>query len=143
MSRVVAQIIPFISLSISLILVCRALNADLRQYTQLFLFTSILSTFLLTPILCVPLFGFLPYFALIERSHAVYWIYLNHAERSSSVASLLIMLSIGVFIAQYSLGCLVFSRILKLPFKTCVSVFYYTVISAIFITVCSGMVLFG
>lgn len=143
MSRLVAQMIPFFSLSISLFLICRTFKVDLRQYTQFFILTGIFSILLVTPLLSIPFFGFLPYFTVIKGSHVVYWIYLNHAERSSSVASLLIMLSINIFIVQYYLGCLVFSRILKLPFKKCVTVFFCTAFAAILMTIYSGMVLFG
>ena len=143
MSRLVAQMIPFFSLSISLFLVCRTFKVDLRRYSQFFFLTGMFSTFLVTPLLSIPFFGFIPYFTVIEGSHVVYWIYLNHAERSSSVASLLIMLSINIFIVQYYLGCFVFSRILKLPFKKCVTIFFFTALAAILITICSGMVLFG
>lgn len=135
--------IPFFSLSISLFLICHTFKVNFRQYTQFFFLTSIFSTFLVTPLLSIPFFGFLPYFTVIEGSHVIYWIYLNHAERSSSVASLLIMLSINIFIVQYYLGCFVFSRILKLPFKKCITVFFCTALAGILITICSGMIFFG
>ena len=143
MSRYVAQIIPFLSLGFSLFLTCYSLKVDLRRYTLFFILTGVFSVFLVAPVLCIPFFGFLPYFVVIKGSQAIYWIYLYHAERSSSVATLLIMLSATIFTIQYSLGSFVFSRILKLPFKTCVTVFFCTLFSAVLMTICFGMVFFG
>ena len=138
--------LPVFFFSISNLAISRIMDLDLSKYVPFFLVNSVVSLFVLSPILTLPVFASIYRLEIpISKKHLVFYFiyYSSIGLHKYSWTGIVIFLSISIFLNQAFLGTWISSKMFRLPSRDCFLYYFSVLASTSFLSVLTSTILRG